>query len=64
MMLTLNQILWGDENKEHRKCGKCSMQAKDEKSQHFVRANFKESDHLQNLETDKWIILLQVILEN
>jgi len=53
MMLTLNQILWGDENKEHRKCGKCSMQAKDEKSQHFVRANFKESDHLQNLETDK-----------
>ena len=29
------------------------MQAKDEKSQHFVRVNFEERDHLQNLDTDE-----------
>ena len=53
MTLTLYQILSGDENKEHTKWGKCSMQAKDEKSEYFVCVNFEERDHLQNLETDK-----------
>ena len=38
-MLTLKQILWGEEIKERRSCGKCSMQAKEEKSQDFVCVN-------------------------